>query len=151
MAQHDPATAEQLAERKQIIRNMITAGLNKAAIVRKVREEYAEWDISDRQVRNYVDAAYEGMSLDAGLVDRAAYFVRTLERFDDIYMKATETGNLKVATEANMAIAKLLKLENPSASMDWRKAAKEAGLDTTAAIAAMAERFKRGAEDDLIQ
>ena len=86
MAQHDPATAEQLAERKQIIRNMITAGLNKAAIVRKVREEYAEWDISDRQVRNYVDAAYEGMSLDAGLVDRAAYFVRTLERLSLIHI-----------------------------------------------------------------
>lgn len=151
MAQHEPATPEQLDERRQIIRNMITSGFTQADVVNAVKEQYSEWGISDRQVRNYVKQVYEAMSADAGLVDRAAYFVRTIERIDHVYHKAIEAGNLKVAQEANMGIVKLLKLDTPSAAMDWRKVAKEAGLEDGEAIAAMVKLFDKGTARDIQQ
>lgn len=151
MAQHKAATPEQISERHQIVRNMITAGLTQADIVNKVREDFAEWDISDRQVRNYVQQVYEAMSSDAGLVDRAAYFVRTLERMDTVYSLAIKAGNLKTAHDSNMGIIKLLKLDSPQASMDWRTVAKQAGFEPSEAVKAMASLFGKGTTDELQQ
>lgn len=151
MAQHEAATPEQIAERHQIIRNMITAGLSQADVVNKVREDYSAWGISDRQVRNYVKAVYDAMSTDAGLIDRASYFVRTIHRMDDVYSRAITAGNLKVAHDSNMGIIKLLKLDTPQAAMDWRAAAKEAGLEPTAMIEQLANLFGKGTANDIQQ
>lgn len=151
MAQHKAATPEQITERHEIIRNMITAGMTQADVVNKVREDYAAWDISDRQVRNYVQAVFDAMSSDAGLVDRRAYFVRTLHRMDDVYSRAIQVGNLKVAHDSNMGIIKLLKLDTPTASMDWRTVAQEAGFEPSEAVRAMANLFGKGTTDELQQ
>lgn len=151
MAQHEPATPEQITERKQVIRNLITGGFTMADVVNKVREDYGSWGLSDRQIRNYCRGVYEDMSTDAGLVDRAAYFMRTLERIDHIHAAAMQTGNLKLALEATQSIAKLLKLDTPAASMDWRTAAKQAGLEPAAMVEQLAKLFGKGASSDIQQ
>ncbi len=151
MAQHKAATPDQIAERHEIVRNMITAGLSQAEVVNKVKADYAEWDISDRQVRNYVQQVYEAMSSDAGLVDRAAYFIRTLERMDDVYSRAIKAGNLKTAHDSNMGIIKLLKLDSPQASLNWREVAKQAGFEPSEAVRGLASLFGKGTTDELQQ
>lgn len=151
MPQHEPASPEQLAERREIIRNMITAGFNQAEVVRRVKEEYGAWGVSDRQVRNYVKAVYEDFSSDAGLVDRRAYFVRTIESIDQTKSEAAKIGNLKLKLDCDLAIARLLKLDSPQANMDWREAAKNAGLEPTEMVKQFADLFNKGTASDIRQ
>lgn len=128
MAHETQADQGELEIRLEYIRSCIAGGMNQAAIVNHIREEKKDWNITDRQVRNYYATVWKEYGNDATGVDRAAYFVRTLDRLDHIYGVAMEAKDFKSALQATGELIRLLRLDIPSADFDWKKAAKEAGL-----------------------
>ena len=75
MAKNDPTVGEALIVRYELIECLIAQGMHKRHVVQYVRDHEAElqWDISDRQVRNYFDTVQErikqGVMRHRGAVD----------------------------------------------------------------------------------
>ena len=147
MPQHEPTMGDEKEGRLDLIRGLLLRGMSQAEIVRECQEKQA-WGVSDRQIRNYVKECWENMGTDAVNIDRAAYFTRSIERLDLIYHEAMDAKNLKVAREATVDVIKLLRLDVPSADLDWRKAMKDAGLDPQEAIQEFTAMFNKGDHDE---
>lgn len=128
MPQEIQASEGELLDRLEVIRGLISQGLTGAQIVKYVRKELNSWGVTDRQVRNYYNAVWKEMGNEATGVDRAAYFIRTLERLDYLYAKAVQISDLRTALTVIGTLIKLLRLDIPSADFDWKKAAEDAGV-----------------------
>lgn len=151
MAQHTPATPEQLAERKEIIRSLLNAGLTRAEAINEVLQKYPEWDVTRRQVFNYVDEVYQDWDIDAGRINRRAWAMKVLERMDRRLSTVTAKGNDSLAQKIDEAIINMLSLDNPRADVNWRELAKKAGLAPAEMIEAYSKRFPEGKTDDIQQ
>lgn len=129
MPQNEQASPAEMEIRLGVIREKIAAGLTQAQIVKYVREKCADWNVSDRQARNYYLAVWREYGNEATGIDRAAYFVRTIERLDYIYGAAMKISDFRTALSATGELIKLLRLDlGSSADFDWKKAAKDAGV-----------------------
>lgn len=142
MSRETPAQGAELYERLALVESLIIKGLSKAEVVRYIRTECQAWDITDRHARRYYDRVMERMSKQAVGIDRAAYFMRSLQRLDYLYQAAMKVMDFKTAHSVTLSFIKLLRLDDPSYELDWRKAAENAGLNASElfekAIAAIA-------------
>lgn len=128
MSQKLPATPDELEARLEIIEGLIAQGLQKRHIVHWAREN-TDWNVTDRQVRNYVDEVMKRMSEGAAKLDRRYYHVRSLGRLDYVYRTSIEAGDRKNALTAEQAIINLLRLNDPAHEMTWKQAAEKAGIN----------------------
>jgi hypothetical protein len=110
------------------LEGLIVEGKTQAQIVNICRDEYAEWDVSDRQIRNYVKTAWEQYAEAALGIDRKAEAQLAAQRLDYVYGKALEAGKLNTARLAIVDKIRLYKLDAPDQSYNWRKALEEMGL-----------------------
>jgi hypothetical protein len=145
MPRETPADPAELELRLELVRSLIAEGYTQSKVVKYIREECAEWDISERQARNYYYAVWKQYGDDATGVDRAGYFVRTLDRLDYIYARAMEKNDFKSALTATAELIKLLRLDIPSADFDWKKAATDAGVSPSELF----EKVVRAASQEL--
>lgn len=127
MPSSERSTQGELEYRYAIIRKLIAKGYTGGKVWKYVRDK-TDWNISRRQAYNYYDAVYEQFAEDATGIDRAAYFVRTLDRLDFIYQKSVSDNDLTVARQVTMDVVKLLKLDMPDVDFDWTKTAAEHGF-----------------------
>lgn len=128
MAKETQVRDAELESRLGIVRGLLAQGLSQAQIVRYIGEKCADWNISDRQARNYVYACNEQMATEAAGIDRAALVVKTLDRLDFLYGAAVRISDYKTALAVTAETVKLFHLSDPKFDGDWRKAAQEAGL-----------------------
>jgi hypothetical protein len=70
----------------------------------------AEWDISERQVENYIARARKLQQLDAEL-ERPEWLAAAIARLQDYEREARKRGNLGIAIKALENQAKLLRFE----------------------------------------
>lgn len=127
MPQNEQADPGEVEVRLEYMRGLIAQGMKLAQIVEHVETETA-WGVKPRQIRNYYYAVWKEYSNEATGVDRAAYFVRTIDRLDHIYGAAMTKGDFKAALTATVELARLLRLDIPNADFDWKAAAKQAGI-----------------------
>ena len=143
MAKNDPTVGEALIVRYELIECLIAQGMHKRHVVQYVRDHEAElqWDISDRQVRNYFDTVQERIKQGVMRIDRSYYHARSIKRLDYLYQSAVaafetapaDSGNKPKhhanALNTEKELIDLLHLDDASAEQDWKQAAEQAGLD----------------------
>lgn len=132
------SSSSEVEERIAIIRELIDRGASGADVWRYVQFQ-TKWDISRQQSYNYYNRAYEDMADEAAKVNRAAYFTRSLSRFDYLYQKSIAANDITNARKATEGIVKLLKLDSPGAEFDWQQDATNKGIDPVELV----ERLKR--------
>jgi hypothetical protein len=128
MPQHEPADDAELSIRLDTIKDLIVKGMSQKEIVRYCREK-TDWQLSDRQYRNYVYDAKRQLAEDAPQVDRLAEFAIAVARNHLLFNSAFKLQDYKTALAANLANSKLLHLDDSRYEIDWKKAAEAAGLD----------------------
>ena len=138
MPKSNRSTQGELEERYALVRKLISRGYNGAKVWKHIRDK-TDWGISRQHAYTYYNEVYKQFADDATQIDRAAYFVRTLERLDFIYQKSVSDGDLNSARQATMDVVKLLKLDMPDVDFDWSKEAAEHGLTKNE----VKERMKR--------
>jgi len=107
---------DQLYLREIDIHQYIAQGLKRKQIFKKVATKY---DISERTVERQYYKVLKGISED---VSKSRSNLRTelMTRNDEIYKRSMEEGKFKVALDANMAQAKLAKLDREEEKKDNR-------------------------------
>lgn len=129
MPTDERATPDELDHRIDVIRSLHDKGMTQAEIVRYAGEKLADWNITERQIRRYYAEMYRRFTEEAVGVDRAALFTRELSRLNYLYGQAVKVSDHKTALQCVVATIKLLRLDAPNAKMDWKEAAKKAGVD----------------------
>lgn len=151
MPKETPADPGEMEVRLELVRGLIAQGLLQREVVKYIRDKCADWGINDRQARNYYYAVWKQYGDDATGVDRAAYFVRTLDRLDHIYGAAMKVHDFKTALSTTAELIRLLRLDLPSADFDWKKAAIEQGMSPSdvfeKVVQAVAEKERQDAND----
>lgn len=112
--------------RLTVIKDLVAGGHTRASVVDHCRKTLG-WTLSDRQIRRLYTRMWNLLGGEAANVNRAAYFQRTIMRYDDIYKSAKDAGNLRIQADVLSALSKLLHLDIPAGD-DWRDALKKQGV-----------------------
>jgi predicted metalloendopeptidase len=142
MAKETRADLGELETRLDIISGLITQGMAQADVVKHCLEKHTDWQVTDRQLRNYYKAAWERLSVDALGIDRRARLALMVNRLDTQYAKADASNDRKNAIYATVEQIKLLRLATPQADFDWRKVAQDAGVDPDTLFEQMVQTFQ---------
>lgn len=142
MPKEDRAEPDELERRLEIVRELVVKGMRKRHVVAYLREKHDSWGLTDRMLRNYFDMVWARLADDAANVDRPALFTWVLEGLKDLYYEARKVSDFKTAGKFLMDIVSLGQLSNPQYKMDWREAAKQAGIDPQALAAEFTETYE---------
>lgn len=131
MPQHEPTPPDELELRYQKIDELISEGFGKTHIVAWAREN-ADWGVSDRQVRNYIDVVYKRMSTGASRIDRPMESVKTAKQLDFMIEYSMRIKDFKTAMIGIGYKIKLQKLDDPQYEMNWQEVAAKMGKPAAA-------------------
>jgi hypothetical protein len=117
------ATAEETAERVELIVPMLLRGMEQRRIVRYLQATH-EWakPLTKRWLRELVKRAEAALAEESRSIDRRAEFTKALNRYTFLYRKAVEQDDYKSAGQIQDRIVDLLNLASqPPLALDWRE------------------------------
>lgn len=129
MAKETQANDLEKQMRVDEIKELITKGMVQRDIVRYFQDKHPDYDLTDRQIRNYVYDAKAELSEEAPAIDRRREFTLAKLRNDLLFNSSFKLQDFKTALSANVQNIKLMRLDDPKFKMDWKAAAEAAGLD----------------------
>lgn len=125
------SSAEEVENRIDQAFSLLLKGYNQREIVDWL-DGHAGWGITKRQIRKYVGRARLLLSeMASGDIDRREQFTLAVMRLNAQYGKANRADDTARAIQATMALVSLLKLDTPSAQLDWRVEAAAAGIEVS--------------------
>lgn len=150
MPQATAADETELQNRIDEVKTLLVKGMQQREIVRFCLEKHADWNITDRRIRDYVYAAKKQLSEEAQL-DRRREFTIAKMRNDLLFNSSFKISDFKTALSANVQNIKLMRLDDPKFKMDWREAAEAAGLDPDETMRQFTELLNAHAAQDVIE
>jgi hypothetical protein len=150
MPKATPADDLELQNRVDEVKTLITKGMIQKEIVRYFQDKHADYELSDRQIRNYVYEAKKQLSDDAPAIDRRREFTLAKLRNDLLFNSSFKLQDFKTALSANVQNIKLMRLDDPKFKMDWRQVAEAAGLDPDETMKQFVELMNAQASQDAL-
>jgi len=112
--------AEEKNRRVSMCFDLLMKGWSQAEIVRHLHDK-EDWNLTKRQLRNYVYDAQKMIATEVQQIDRRALLYTAHHRYEMIYREAMETGNHRDAMAALDRIVALWHLNVADAlKVDWR-------------------------------
>lgn len=129
MPKETPATEDVKQMRLDEIKGLIVKAMHQRDIVKYCLEKHPEWNVSDRQIRNYVYDAQAQLRQDATEIDFAAELAKAKARNELGMMLALKISDIKTFGILNKQNQELLNLKNLRYEPEWKETARAAGLD----------------------
>lgn len=122
------APQEVVAERLDVIKDMLVRRLTRPEIIRCVAEKHDDWGIGRRMTYYYIDRALQELAEESD-IDRAAEFTMMVYGWHRVIARADKMGDLSNQIRAMVELSKLLQLDKPQHELNWREQLKRDGLD----------------------
>lgn len=132
---------DEMVERVNLVVSLFEKGMTQRSIIQYI-EEKTDWGISKRQARRICAKARDMLVDEAMMVSRPEHFGLVVRWLKSLFEEARKMRDVKEARQVAMSLAKLLRLDQPSFEMDWRKVAEENDLEAEEVIAAVTEMLR---------
>lgn len=129
MPQATAADELELQNRIDEIKELIVKPLKQREIVRYCLEKHPEWNVTDRQLRNYVYEAHKQLRKAATEIDFAEELMLTKLRNEFAMAMSAKIQDYRTYASINKQNADLLNLKNLRYEPQWKDDARKAGFD----------------------
>ena len=102
----------EIRRRVTIVYRMLGQGLHGDEVIRLCREKHG-WDVGDRQIENYITAAYKRFAHDAETIEKKALFGMFYGRLETQYAKADARKDHRAAADIVEKAARLTGVAAP--------------------------------------
>lgn len=135
MPQETPVDPLEYQNRIEEVKDLVSKGMLQREIVRYIREKKQDWNIEDRQARNYVYEAKKQLTEEAN-INRPQRFAIAMRRFDMLFYEAFKIRDFKTAGEMEWKAVKLGHLDDSTYILKWEQEGQKLGLsaEETSAI-----------------
>lgn len=129
MTQFEPASETEKQIRLDIIKALIVGATQRRDIVKYCLEKHPDWNVTDRQIRNYIDDAYQQLHVEATNIDFKRELQITKMQYDLAFAVALKQQTPREMVNAAKAKESLLGLDKLRYEPEWKDDARAAGID----------------------